>query len=102
MSRGASARLFVAVELPVRVCEELSDWARRVAADARSRGEGTQERITSPGVRAIMQRLAVLMKPVGMTTTNVPALSLLELVPQSAAVEDAAAVQDIEGGHPHG
>jgi 2'-5' RNA ligase len=38
MSRGASARLFVAVELPLRVREELGEWARRAAADARSRG----------------------------------------------------------------
>jgi 2'-5' RNA ligase len=38
MSRGASARLFVAVELPLRVREELGDWARRAAADVRSRG----------------------------------------------------------------
>lgn len=38
MTRGASARLFVAVQLPLGVREELSDWARRVAADARLRG----------------------------------------------------------------
>ncbi len=38
MSRGASARLFVAVDPPLRVREELADWARRVAVEARSRG----------------------------------------------------------------
>lgn len=37
MSRGASARLFVAVDPPLRVREELADWARRVAVEARSR-----------------------------------------------------------------
>jgi 2'-5' RNA ligase len=38
MSRGASARLFVAVDPPLHVREELGDWARRVAVEARSRG----------------------------------------------------------------
>ncbi|HEY4812019.1 MAG TPA: RNA 2',3'-cyclic phosphodiesterase [Solirubrobacteraceae bacterium] len=38
MSRGASARLFVAVELPLRICEELGEWARCAAADVRARG----------------------------------------------------------------
>lgn len=37
MSRGASARLFVAVDPPLRVREELADWARRVAVEARAR-----------------------------------------------------------------
>jgi len=34
MSRGATARLFVAVDPPLPVCEELSAWARRAAAAA--------------------------------------------------------------------
>jgi RNA 2',3'-cyclic 3'-phosphodiesterase len=38
MSRGASARLFVAIDPPMRVREELSEWARRVAAEARAHG----------------------------------------------------------------
>jgi 2'-5' RNA ligase len=38
MSRGASARLFVAVDPPLRVREELADWARRAAVEMRSRG----------------------------------------------------------------
>jgi 2'-5' RNA ligase len=37
MSRGASARLFVAVDPPLGVREELADWARRVAVEAGSR-----------------------------------------------------------------
>jgi len=36
MSRGATARLFVAVELPQQVCERLGEWARDVAAGARA------------------------------------------------------------------
>ncbi len=38
MSRGATARLFVAVELPLSVCEELGAWARRVASTVRTSG----------------------------------------------------------------
>jgi 2'-5' RNA ligase len=38
MSRGATARLFVAVDPPALVGEELADWARRVAAAARAAG----------------------------------------------------------------
>jgi 2'-5' RNA ligase len=38
MSRGATARLFVAVEPPVEVCEQLVEWARGVAAGARAAG----------------------------------------------------------------
>jgi 2'-5' RNA ligase len=36
MSRGATARLFVAIDPPVDVREELADWARGVVVDARS------------------------------------------------------------------
>jgi RNA 2',3'-cyclic 3'-phosphodiesterase len=38
MSRGATARLFVAVDPPVHVSEELAAWARAVAAGARAPG----------------------------------------------------------------
>ncbi|HEY4427359.1 MAG TPA: RNA 2',3'-cyclic phosphodiesterase [Solirubrobacteraceae bacterium] len=33
MARGAAARLFVAVDPPARVCEELGEWAREAVAD---------------------------------------------------------------------
>jgi 2'-5' RNA ligase len=39
MSRGASARLFVAVDPPLAAAEDLGEWARRVAAGAREAGE---------------------------------------------------------------
>ena len=85
--------------LPVRTPSGTPVGVAMILADGRFVGEGPQERIASPAVRAIMQRLAVLMKPAGMTTTSVPALSLLELVPPadsdeaevSAADESAAA-----------
>ncbi len=38
MSHGATARLFVAVDPPAWVREELADWARRVAAQMRAAG----------------------------------------------------------------
>jgi RNA 2',3'-cyclic 3'-phosphodiesterase len=38
MSRGATARLFVAVEPPLSVREELAEWARAVAAGMRAAG----------------------------------------------------------------
>jgi 2'-5' RNA ligase len=38
MSRGATARLFVAAQPPVRACEELADWARGVAVASRASG----------------------------------------------------------------
>ena len=39
MSRGATARLFVAVDPPPEVCEELAGWAR-AAAGALGAGSG--------------------------------------------------------------
>jgi RNA 2',3'-cyclic 3'-phosphodiesterase len=38
MSRGDTARLFVAVDPPVRACEQLAEWARGVAAGVRTAG----------------------------------------------------------------
>jgi 2'-5' RNA ligase len=38
MTRGATARLFVAVDPPPTVGEQLADWARRVASAARAGG----------------------------------------------------------------
>jgi 2'-5' RNA ligase len=38
MSRSATARLFVAVDPPVQACEQLAEWARSVAAGARTAG----------------------------------------------------------------
>jgi RNA 2',3'-cyclic 3'-phosphodiesterase len=38
MSQGATARLFVAVDPPAWVCEQLVEWARDVAVSARAAG----------------------------------------------------------------
>src|ERR1700722_16438915 len=49
MSRGEGARLFVAVDLPPGVCEELAAWGRLVAASApKGRPSGSR-----PAVRAL-------------------------------------------------
>ena len=52
MSRGATARLFVAVDPPAEVCEELAAWARVAAGtlDVRSsRGRRRPPRLLDPG-----------------------------------------------------
>jgi 2'-5' RNA ligase len=38
MSRGATARLFVAIDPPPPACEQLAEWARGVAASSRTFG----------------------------------------------------------------
>jgi EAL domain-containing protein (putative c-di-GMP-specific phosphodiesterase class I) len=77
--------------LPVRTPSGVPVGVVMILGDARSFGEGAQERIGSPAVRTIMQRLAVLMKPAGITTTSLPALSLLDLVPETAATGETEA-----------
>jgi EAL domain-containing protein (putative c-di-GMP-specific phosphodiesterase class I) len=77
--------------LPVRTPSGNPVGVAMILSEAKSVGEGAQERLASPAVRTIMQRLAVLMKPAGVTTTSLPALSLLELVPEPEADADAAA-----------
>jgi RNA 2',3'-cyclic 3'-phosphodiesterase len=51
MTRGATARLFVAVDPPAEVCEELLAWARRAltrGSGARSRGANGDARLLEP------------------------------------------------------
>jgi RNA 2',3'-cyclic 3'-phosphodiesterase len=48
MSRGASARLFVAVDAPAPVREELAAWARRAAAGSGPDGAGRSLRLLDP------------------------------------------------------
>jgi EAL domain-containing protein (putative c-di-GMP-specific phosphodiesterase class I) len=68
-----------ALFLPVRSPSGTAVGVAMVLADVKSVGEGAQERVTTSAVRTIMQRLAVLMKPAGMTSTSVPMLAVLEL-----------------------
>ena len=83
--------------LPVRTPSGAVVGLVMVLADVKSMGEGAQERICAPTVRAIMQRLAVLMKPAGVSSTSVPSLAVLELVEEpetpAAAPTQAPAMQ---------
>ena len=82
-----------ALFLPVRAPAGDAVGAVMVLADVRSMGEGAQERIATPAVRTIMQRLAVLMKPAGMSSGSMPSLAVLQLAnePQTPAAAPAAA-----------
>jgi EAL domain-containing protein (putative c-di-GMP-specific phosphodiesterase class I) len=83
-----------ALFLPVRSPSGDAVGLVMVLADVRSMGEGAQERIATPAVRAIMQRLAVRMKPPGLTSTSMPALAALEFMdePGSAATAPSSAL----------
>jgi EAL domain-containing protein (putative c-di-GMP-specific phosphodiesterase class I) len=80
-----------ALFLPVRSPSGNAVGVVMVLADVKSMSEGAQERITTPAVRAIMQRLAVLMKPAGLTTTSMPSLAVLELADEPLAPKHAPA-----------
>ncbi len=89
-----------ALFLPVRAPSGDAVGLVMVLTDVKSMGEGAQERIGTPTVRAIMQRLAVRMRPAGMTSTSVPSLAALELVDQPATkpAPAAAAPSDTTSG----
>lgn len=73
-----------ALFLPVRSPSGDAVGVAMVLADVKSMGEGAQERIATSAVRAIMQRLAVLMKPAAVSSTSVPMLAVLELANEPA------------------
>jgi 2'-5' RNA ligase len=106
MSRGATARLFVAVDVPPAVCEALSSWGREVAAglapDARERAGGAPLRLLAAQamhvtlcflgdrptteIPAIAATLDACRAPVGDLTLGAPLL-LPPRRPRSLAVE---------------
>jgi len=85
-----------ALFLPVRSPSGDAVGVAMVLADVKSMGEGAQERIATPAVRAIMQRLAVLMKPADVSSTSVPLLAVLELAnePVTPAAAPTPALRD--------
>jgi EAL domain-containing protein (putative c-di-GMP-specific phosphodiesterase class I) len=85
-----------ALFLPVRSPSGDAVGVAMVLADAKSVGEGAQERIATPAVRAIMQRLAVLLKPTAVSSTSVPMLAVLELAnePATPAAAPTPALRD--------
>jgi EAL domain-containing protein (putative c-di-GMP-specific phosphodiesterase class I) len=82
-----------ALFLPVRAPAGDAVGVVMVLADVRSMGEGAQERVATPTVRAIMQRLAVLMKPTGISSSSMPSLAILQLAdePRTPAAAPTAA-----------
>ena len=80
-----------ALFLPVRSPSGHAVAVVMVLADVKAMSDGAQERIATPTVRAIMQRLAVLMKPAGLSTTSMPALAGLELAEPAAPNDTPAA-----------
>jgi 2'-5' RNA ligase len=65
MSRGAAARLFVAIDPPVHVREELAGWSRGVVADVRSHG-GTRGGLRALAASSLHLTLCFLgSRPVG-------------------------------------
>jgi EAL domain-containing protein (putative c-di-GMP-specific phosphodiesterase class I) len=87
-----------ALFLPVRSPTADLVGITMILADNKSVGDDTQERVSAAPVRAIMQRLAVLMKPNGTRKAAEPGLVdedtlppvLLELVPELAAAPAVA------------
>jgi EAL domain-containing protein (putative c-di-GMP-specific phosphodiesterase class I) len=92
-----------ALFLPVRAPSGKLVGIAMILADCKSVGDDTVERVTTAPVRAIMQRLAVLMKPgaahragdthAGGTTTA--AISVLELAAESILTPPPAAATTI-------
>jgi RNA 2',3'-cyclic 3'-phosphodiesterase len=75
MSRGATARLFVAVDLPVQACEQLLEWARVVADSARAAG-GSRGSLRLLDVQSLHLTLCFLgNRPVGELQALVTALT---------------------------
>ncbi|GAC1454319.1 MAG: hypothetical protein PVSMB6_09860 [Steroidobacteraceae bacterium] len=73
-----------ALFLPVRAPAGDAVGVVMILADAKSMGEGAQERIAAPAVRAVMQRLAVLMKPAGLSSSSMPSFAALQLADEPA------------------
>jgi EAL domain-containing protein (putative c-di-GMP-specific phosphodiesterase class I) len=86
----------LAIFLPVRAPTGTPVGIAMVLADRKSVGDDTLERLTAAPVRAIMQRLAVLLKPtearVGSGTQPIPILDFEEDEPPSAPVVAAPPV----------
>ena len=90
----------IALVLPVRTPTGAVVGLAMILADSKSVGDDTLERVTAAPVRAVMQRLAVLLKPddarPAAATTEIPVLELepttrVELAPKPAPPAPASA-----------
>ncbi len=87
----------LALFLPVRAPNGSPVGIAMILADRKSVGDDTLERITAAPVRAIMQRLAVLLKPsavnVGSGTQPIPVLDFEEALSEAPAEPAAPSVR---------
>jgi EAL domain-containing protein (putative c-di-GMP-specific phosphodiesterase class I) len=83
----------LALFLPVRSPTADLVGIAMILADSKSVGDDTLERIAAAPVRAIMLRLAVLLKPNKAATTFAPELSPLEAASAQEAQAQAAALE---------
>src|SRR6185312_3384355 len=85
----------VALFLPVRSPHGGLVGLAMILADIKSVGDGVIERLVTPQIRTIMQRVAVLLRPAQARTANVHGespLQILELAPDVADVPAPAPV----------
>lgn len=75
----------VAIFLAVRAPQGTLVGLCMILADIKSIGESILERLATPQVRTIMQKFAVLLRPLARSQTN-PALKVLDLPPQPVTV----------------
>ena len=75
----------IAIFLPVRSPQGGLVGVAMILADIKSVGDGVVERIMTPQVRTIMQKVAVLLRPAVPRATQTDSLKILELAPEPAA-----------------
>jgi EAL domain-containing protein (putative c-di-GMP-specific phosphodiesterase class I) len=97
----------VALFLPVRSPQGGLVGLAMILADIKSVGDGVVERMITPQVRTIMQKVAVLLRPAQPRATQTESLKILELAPepdaapvQAAPPKPAAAVSNISPAMP--
>jgi len=79
----------ISIFLPVRSPQGGLVGLAMILADIKSVGDGVVERMVTPQVRTIMQKVAVLLRPVQPRATPTESLRILELAPEA----DAASLQ---------
>jgi EAL domain-containing protein (putative c-di-GMP-specific phosphodiesterase class I) len=90
----------VSIFLPVRAPQGSLVGLAMILADIKSVGEGVLERMLSPQVRAIMQKVAVLLRPApsaARAATPEVALQILELAPEAESAPAPVAAQKANG-----
>ena len=81
----------VAIFLPVRAPQGGLVGLAMILADIKSVGDGVLERMVSPQVRTIMQKVAVLLRPAPARASQTASLKILELAPEADEAPEQAA-----------